>query len=230
MANTKHVKVRNALKNRKTNKSTSDVVEIAAVVDRSGSMGSVKSDAIGGFNEFLNGQQALDGKAVFTHAQFDDMYELLCNGVDIHDAKPYTKDTYQPRGMTALLDAVGKTINDISARHAKMAPALRPKKVLVAILTDGQENSSREFTKDKLKTLMDAKNTEGWEFVFIAAGFDQFTAESMATSYGFAAGSACGIDADRLDGIHASYMCMTSAATNYRNTGSTGNWKDNSSQ
>jgi uncharacterized protein YegL len=150
---------------------------IAVVLDRSGSMQIVQDDTIGGFNQFLVDQLAVDGKATITLAQFDDVYELLLDMVDLADAQPLNKDTFVPRGMTALLDAIGKTINSVGAKLAAMTESDRPEKVVFAIITDGQENASRTFDRAKVfEMIRHQEDKYQWQFVFIGANQDAIDA------------------------------------------------------
>ena len=152
-----------------------DYCEIVCVIDRSGSMGSIVDDAIGGFNTFLKEQQELPGKATLTLVQFNHEYEVVCENLVLKKVKPFTTKTYVPSGTTALLDAVGKTLNDVQKRIADMDKGKRPRKVIFTILTDGQENSSHEFSKSQIKTMikkLDKKKT--WDFMFLAANQDAF--------------------------------------------------------
>ena len=107
--------------------------EIVCILDESGSMNSIKEDAIGGFNSFLNEQKNLPGDVLMTIALFDHEYTLLCSGKDIKEIAPLDNNTYVPRGSTALLDAMGKSITELNKRN--------PKKAIVVVLTDGQENA-----------------------------------------------------------------------------------------
>jgi hypothetical protein len=154
-----------------------DLTEIAFVLDRSGSMNPIADDAIGGFNTFLTEQQALTGQARLTLVLFDHEYMVTHNNVDIRAVPPLDAKTYTPRGMTALLDAVGRTIDDIGTRLAATPEAERPAKVIVAILTDGQENASRDYTfarvADKIKHQQEKYS---WEFLFLAANQDAIAA------------------------------------------------------
>src|SRR5690625_1787719 len=94
--------------------------EIVCIIDRSGSMNSIKEEAIGGFNAFLESQQKLEGEATMTVVQFDNEYLVTVSGEDVHKVEPLNNSTYQPRGMTALLDAIGKTISDVNMRLEKL--------------------------------------------------------------------------------------------------------------
>ena len=154
-----------------------DLTEIAFVLDRSGSMNPITADAIGGFNTFLLAQQALSGQARLTLVLFDHEYLVAHNNVDIHAVPPLDNKTYVPRGMTALLDAVGRTIDDMGVRLAGTPEEDRPAKVIVAILTDGQENASRDYTFAKVSAMIKHQQEKySWEFIFLAANQDAIAA------------------------------------------------------
>ena len=133
--------------------------KIVAVVDRSGSMSSIKEDAQGGLNEFVVEQKKADTGALFTLAQFDTEYEVVYNDGDI---KLFTEYTLQPRGMTALFDAIGKTANEV--KDTKVSG-----KKIFMIITDGHENSSREYNGASVKALIEEMRKNDWEFLFIGA-------------------------------------------------------------
>ena len=120
--------------------------EIAFILDRSGSMNSCQQAAIAGFNQFLDDQQKTEGLAKLTLVLFDDEYLVSVSSIPVHEIVPLTDDTYQPRGCTALLDAIGQTIDDFGRRFAAVSEKDRPGQVIVAILTDGLENASQRFT------------------------------------------------------------------------------------
>jgi hypothetical protein len=154
-----------------------DLTEIAFVLDRSGSMNPIADDAIGGFNTFLKDQQALSGEARLTLVLFDHEYLVAHNNVAIQHVPPLDSSTYVPRGMTALLDALGRTIDDAGARLAGTPEAERPAKVIVAILTDGQENASRDYTFAKVAGMIKHQQEKySWEFLFLAANQDAIAA------------------------------------------------------
>jgi len=147
-----------------------DLTELVCIMDRSGSMGAIRSDAIGGFNTFLEEQKKVEGKANLTLVMFDTKHDVIHDGVDVQEVKSLDETTYIPGGATALLDAIGKTIGDVARRHAELKKSKRPKNVLVAILTDGQENSSKEFCNpERIKILMDEKRKDKWQFVFLSS-------------------------------------------------------------
>jgi hypothetical protein len=159
-------------------------VEIVVALDRSGSMSSVRNDTIGGFNTFVSDQRReAKGDVKLTLVQFDDQYEINYNGMPIQDVPPLTEATYIPRGMTALLDAVGKTISTVGDRLAKTPENERPSLVIFVILTDGQENQSKEFKLDQIKTMITHQTEKyNWQFLFLGADQNSFQAESMGFS------------------------------------------------
>jgi len=127
-----------------------NLCEIGFVLDRSGSMNAMKEEAIGGINAFLESQQKLPGEARLTLVLFDHEYIVTYDGVPIKDVPPLDSHSYVPRGTTALLDAIGRTINTIGERLDKTPEPERPGKVIVAILTDGLENASQEFKRKEI--------------------------------------------------------------------------------
>ena len=163
-----------------------DKTLIVCILDRSGSMSSVIDDAIGGFNEFLKNQKKLDGEATMTVALFDDRYELLYNNVDLQKVKKITRAEWSPRGMTALYDAIGKTINNVDSEIKKVKKSKRPDKIMVIIATDGYENYSKEYSHSDIKNLIKKKEKEDWIFTYIAADQDAF---QIGTSFGVCGGN-----------------------------------------
>ena len=157
-----------------TKDNTDKLTEIVVIMDKSGSMSNVWDDAIGGFNSFLEEQQALPGKCRFTYTQFDTRCNVIHDGIDIKDVKPLTKATYTPQGNTALLDAVGKTLTTTQSRITALPEGHEPDLVIVVILTDGAENSSREFSLDTVKKLISEGIAAEWEFIYLAQGLGAF--------------------------------------------------------
>lgn len=156
--------------------------DITFILDRSGSMQSVKADTIGGFNNFLQEQKKQPGEATVSLFQFDTEYETVYEGKSIQEAPELTGETFVPRGGTALLDAIGRTINVNGARFSNMKEEDRPEKVVVVILTDGEENSSKEFTHREINALIShQQGIYKWQFVFLGANQD---AISSAASMG----------------------------------------------
>lgn len=147
--------------------------EIFCVIARSGWMDAVRNDPKCGFNLFLRAQKDAPGEARLSLALFDSEYDLILDGAPIQDIPELPAETYVPRGSTALLDAVGKSINHMATRLSRAAEI--PAKVVFCILTDGEENASQEFTRDQLfERITRQKINNGWEFVFLAANHDAF--------------------------------------------------------
>jgi von willebrand factor type A domain-containing protein len=146
-------------------------VELVFILDRSGSMGGLESDTIGGYNSMLSKQKKeKTGKVSVTTVLFDDQYELLYNQVPIEKVSPMTEEEYYVRGSTALLDAIGKTVMQVKANQDKKEIK---DKVLFVIITDGMENASREYRVEQVKKLIEErKEKDNWEFLFLGANID----------------------------------------------------------
>ena len=150
----------------------SDLTHITLVVDRSGSMQERREDAQGGVNALIRQQVEEPGQATLTLVQFDTEYEVVHNGVPIEDAPEYELD---PRGCTALLDAVGRAINETGKRLSVMPEAERPGLVIFVINTDGLENSSQEFSRKQVREMIEHQQTKyGWHFTYLGANQDAF--------------------------------------------------------
>lgn len=150
-----------------------NLTEMVFILDRSGSMQSLTSDTIGGFNSMIESQKNEEGEAYVTTILFDDEYEVLHDHINIQDIKPITNTEYFARGMTALLDAVGKTINSVGSRLSNTPEDERPDKVVFVITTDGLENASREFEKSAVKEMIEhQQNKYSWTFIFLGANMD----------------------------------------------------------
>ena len=144
---------------------------IVCVLDRSGSMGSIIDDAIGGFNTFLETQKSNDKcTSNMTVVLFDDHYDFLCQNKPVKEIEPFSRQTWVPRGSTALLDAIGKTINTTVKDVEALDKKDQPERVIFVIVTDGQENASKEFQKSQVSDMIkDGREKRKWEFVFLAA-------------------------------------------------------------
>ncbi len=142
---------------------------LTLVVDRSGSMEPIKDDMEGGIKTLIEEQAREEGECLVTLAQFDDHYEVIADGVPASGMAPYR---LVPRGMTALLDAIGRTIAMVHARIESMDPADRPANVLFAVITDGMENASQEWTRLQVMDSVKARTAEGWHFTFLGADQD----------------------------------------------------------
>ena len=190
-----------------------NLTEIIFLIDRSGSMGGLESDTIGGFNAFIEKQKQIEGKTIVTTVLFDDKYELLWSGINAEKASLTNKE-YFVRGYTALLDAVGKTILDVGYRLSGIPEDERPGKVFFVITTDGMENASREFTYDKVRELIKHQQEKyNWEFIFLGANID---AAKEADSIGINQANAYNYDATG-EGIEMMYNVVCEAVAEKRN-------------
>lgn len=150
-----------------------NLTELVFILDRSGSMYNLVSDTIGGFNSMIESQKKEPGEAYVTTVLFDDQYELLHDHVNLKEIQPITDKEYYTRGCTALLDAVGKTINSIGVRLNNTPEGERPDKVIFVITTDGYENSSKEFNKTQIKDMIEhQQNKYSWTFMFLGANMN----------------------------------------------------------
>jgi hypothetical protein len=148
-------------------------VEIGCIIDRSASMRSIRKSAVDGFNEFLKGQKEIPGEAKLSLALFDHEYLLPFDAVDIQSVPELTEETYQPRGNTAMYDAIGRMVNDIGMRLELTQE--KPEKVLIVILTDGAENASQRYSKEEIAAMIKHQEEKySWEFIFLAANQDAF--------------------------------------------------------
>jgi len=148
------------------------LTELVFILDRSGSMGGLESDTIGGFNGMIAKQKKEGEKVNVTTVLFDDETEILHDRFPITDVSPLTEKDYYVRGCTALLDAVGKTIGKVENVQKRLPEQSRAGKVIFIITTDGLENSSREYTYGKVRKMIEAKKECGWEFLFLGANID----------------------------------------------------------
>lgn len=157
-----------------------NLTHIIALLDKSGSMQPVQADTIGGFNTFLEEQKKVPGEATLTLAQFSDKYELTYSDVPLAHVAPLTKDTYVPGGWTALNDSLAQLITDVGAKLAAKPEEERPSKVVVLIMTDGQENKSKEFVgahglKKVGEMVKHQQEKYSWMFSFLGANLDAFS-------------------------------------------------------
>jgi uncharacterized protein YegL len=202
-----------------------NLTEIVAILDRSGSMSSLVNDTIGGYNNFIEEQKKVPGEANVTTILFDHIYETLHDRVDIKNVTPITSKEYFARGNTALLDAVGKTINGIGAKLDSMKEEDKPSKVIVLIITDGEENASTEYKWDQIKDMV-KKQTDvyNWQFLFFGANIDSF---DVGSSIGINANHTVNFSATAA-GLDSTYDALTLATTSYRSKGIIDeNYKDN---
>ena len=199
------------------------LTEMVFIIDRSGSMGGLESDTIGGFNAMLKEQQAVEGEAVVTTVLFDDRYDLLHDRIDIKAVAPLSNKDYTVRGSTALLDAVGKTINKIRSAQKSTAEDYQAEKVMFVIITDGLENASHKYSAVQIKEQIELqKKKYGWEFIFMGANMD---AISEAGRIGINADRAMNFQADA-HGIGVAFNMWSAVSTAFRTGKGLTGWSD----
>jgi len=188
---------------------------IAVVLDASGSMGHLKVETISALNKLISEQQAVPGEALFTLAQFSDptAYKLIRDAVPLATIKPITPDDYNPSGYTALVDAMGKTIDDVGRKLAAMPEAERPDKVVFVVMTDGHENASREYRHDQVMEKVKHQTEKyGWQFLFLGAGPD---AIQQGGAVGIGAAAAMSYNASQT-GVHKAIASTSDVLRSYR--------------
>ena len=149
------------------------ITEMVFLLDRSGSMGGLESDTVGGFNAMIAKQKKTEGDTVFiTTVLFDDRQETLHDRVPLEEIRPLTEDDYTVRGCTALLDAVGDAIEHIRSIHRYARPEDVPAHTVFVITTDGMENASTRYNYPQIKRMISQQKEAGWEFLFIGANID----------------------------------------------------------
>lgn len=201
-----------------------DLTELVFILDRSGSMSGLESDTIGGYNAMLEKQKKEPGEAIVTTVLFDDSYELLHDRINLRGIAPITDKEYFVRGSTALLDAVGRTINKIVNVQKRTAEEERAENVMFIITTDGMENASREFTYEKVREMIEyQKNKYGWEFIFLGANID---AIATAERFGISKDRASNYNADS-EGTLLNYEVISETVSSIRaNRKISENWKE----
>ncbi|MBE6843974.1 MAG: VWA domain-containing protein [Ruminococcus sp.] len=202
-----------------------NLTEMVFILDRSGSMSGLEADTIGGYNSLLEKQRKEVGDATVTTVLFDDQYEMIHDHAAIGKVKDITNKEYFARGSTALLDAVGKTINHVGNRHKNALDSEIPNKTMVVIITDGYENTSREFTLPQVKQMIERqKEKYGWEFLFLGANID---AVSTAAGFGISADRSVTYKADS-KGTRMNFEAVSQVIGCARNCAPiAGNWKEN---
>lgn len=192
------------------------LTELIFILDKSGSMSGLEGDTIGGYNAMLAKQQALEGECRITTVLFDNHYELLHDRLDLRAVGPMTDKEYQVGGSTALLDAIGKTVQKIINVQKRTAADYRAERVMFVIITDGEENSSRNYSSESVKAMIERQKAEyGWEFIFLAANID---AVETAARYGIESDRAVDYIADER-GTEVSYSAISETVANFRKVG-----------
>ena len=189
------------------------LTEIVFILDRSGSMSGLEADTIGGFNSLIEKQKKEEGEAIVSTVLFDDECQVLHDRKALGKIEPLTDKDYYVRGCTALLDAVGGAIHHIGNVHKYAREEDRPEKTLFIITTDGQENSSRRYTYEKVKHMVERQKEKfGWEFLFLGANID---AAKEAERFGIRRDRAVDYHADR-EGTAVNYKALSHAVSSVR--------------
>ena len=187
--------------------------ELVFILDKSGSMGGLEEDTIGGYNAMLKKQKMLAGDCRITTVLFNNGYELLHDRVDIKEVSPITSKEYQVGGTTALLDAIGMTIYKVDHIQKDMNEECCSENVMFVIITDGEENSSREYSVERVKALIEQQKIKHeWEFVFLGANID---AVKAAGRFGISPDRAQNYHADS-QGVELNFRVMSDAVAVYR--------------
>lgn len=192
------------------------LTELVFILDKSGSMSGLEADTIGGYNSMLAKQRAIEGECHITTVLFDNNYELLHDRIDIRAVCSITEKEYYVGGSTALLDAIGRTIHKIGNVQKHTADDYRAEKVLFVIITDGAENSSREYSAEKVKALIERQKAKySWEFIFLGANID---AVETAGRFGISPDRSIDYLADS-EGTELNFKVMASAVATFREEG-----------
>ena len=203
-----------------------NLTEIVMILDRSGSMGGLEKDTIGGYNAFLERQKKTEGTVLVSTVLFDDTAEVLHDRAELSKISPMTEKEYYVRGCTALLDALGEAIHHIGNVHKYAREEDRPEHTIFVITTDGMENASRHYTFDQVRRMvMRQQEQYGWEFLFFGANMDAIAA---AGRFGIHEDRAVTFISDRV-GTKLNYAAMSEAVTEMRmapkGTRISGAWK-----
>ena len=189
------------------------LTEVVFILDRSGSMSGLEADTIGGFNSMIKKQKKEAGEAYISTVLFDDVSEVLYDRVPVSKVEPMNDNQYYVRGCTALLDAIGGAIHHIGNIHKYAREEDIPEKTLFIITTDGMENSSHQYTYEKVKKMVEKKKKKnGWEFLFLGANID---AIEVAGRFGIAANRAINYESDH-EGTQLNYEVLSRTVSAYR--------------
>lgn len=198
-----------------------NITELVFILDKSGSMCGLERDTIGGYNSLINKQKNEEGEALVSTILFSDDISVIHDRVNLNEIKPLTEKEYYTEGCTALLDAIGKTINHIKYVHKELKEEA-PSKTLFVITTDGMENSSREYNYQNVKKLIESQKECGWEFIFLGANID---AAEEAAKFGIERDNAVQYNCDSV-GINVNYKALDDAICCVRTKGNLDkNWR-----
>ena len=199
------------------------LTEVVFILDRSGSMSGLEGDTIGGFNSMIEKQKKEDGEALVSTILFDNYSEVLHDRVEVSKIEPLTDRDYTVRGCTALLDAIGGAIHHIGNIHKYARNEDVPEHTIFIITTDGMENASHQYNREKIKAMIERQKTKyGWEFLFLGANID---AIETARSYGIDQDRAVEYNCDSV-GTGLNFEAMSDAITTMRCSAPlTADWK-----
>ncbi len=191
-------------------KTNNNLTEMVFILDRSGSMYGLEKDTIGGFNSLLLKQKEEEGEAFVSTVLFDNEYQLLHDRLPVKEVPEMTANEYKPRGSTALIDAIGRTIRHIANIHKYQRKEDVPANTIFVIITDGMENSSHIYSSDKVKRMIEhEKKKYGWEFIFLGANID---AVETARHFGISEDRAVNYNSDS-QGTRLNYEVVSDAVS-----------------
>lgn len=197
-----------------------DYSHITVLLDRSGSMGIIKNDVIGGFNEFVDKQSKEEGEATITLIDFDsvDRHNVIVDMVPLSEAPKLTEKTYLPRGGTPLYDAIYQAVVSTGDKLAAMKEEDRPETVIFCIMTDGEENSSLEVTQEAVFAMIKKQEDEfDWDFVYVGANQDAMSISRGIGVSSIRKGQATSMSFDATaEGTQGAYMHTNSATAEFR--------------
>lgn len=203
-------------------KMNKNLTEVVFIIDESGSMHGLEKDAIGGFNSLLLKQKKEEGECLLSTVLFNTINKTLHDRVYLENIKELEEKDYNPSGCTALLDALGETINKITNIHKYIREEDVPAKTIFIITTDGMENASTKYTKKDIKQMIECQKEKGWEFIYLAANID---AVSSAKEYGINEDFCADYICDKA-GSAVVYECMSKAISSVRKDKKVGKtWK-----
>lgn len=191
-----------------------NLTELVFILDQSGSMSGLEKDTIGGYNSLIEKQKKEAGEALVSTILFNQHVKAIHDRVNLNQIEKLTDKEYSPSGMTALLDALGSSIQHIQSVHKNLKEEELPSKTLFVITTDGLENSSKEYSYDKVKSLIEEAKKKGWEFLFLGANID---AAKEASRFGIPKEHAVNFKCDS-KGVELNYLALDRAICRVRNS------------
>ena len=200
------------------------LTEIVFILDESGSMSGLEADTIGGYNSFIEKQKKESGEALVSTVLFANDSKVVHDRVDLKKVEPMNNQQYSPGGCTALLDAIGGAIHHIGNIHKYARPEDVPAKTIFVITTDGQENSSQEYSYKNIKMMIERQQEKyGWEFLFLGANIDVI---SEASKLGIRSDRAVKYECDQM-GTQLNFSVVSNVVASVRGGKKVSeHWKD----